>query len=417
MPAIENALEDLASGDARQAVEVLRSAGWTTSGGGDSLRAKLICMTASETYLHGFGNRAVDAVVQSARQYQFGNETRPPLRAMNAVTRLLATRLEFERGAPEVARLVELWNALIPLRDEQNSIRDGNRGTVNPGWSSNAKGEMIGEVSNDGLFAHSVGLGILFARKRGISSDELESFLPLAARLCRFYVPEIEATVDGMRLLRSRIDERVEPYNHVHPWAAACGLVGLLTEDHELVETGNAFMETFNACKRVDYETGLPFWSYRPPVVGEPPARGEQIWKAITTLSLPLTLNKIGVVSDRYIHETYARVFRKRIYTGEGRKDGRPTFQVFVGNQKRRPLERRRLPVARQPRVQHLGEWAVLGQFDSRIDDVLFDAVIRRPDLFPRGWTGHYRATVGLANIVARRPNIGQEYLVAQSVR
>lgn len=253
------------------------------------------------------------------------------------------------------------------------------------------------EPSNAGLFAHAISAPIWHARAVGQRETALDDLLELAGHQVRAFVPWIESE-GKVSFMRSRIDGRLEPFNHVASWAAAAFYIADLTGEHDLRDAASRLLDAFEACTSTDIDAGTAWWPYRPVTPEEPAVRGEPIWKATTSLLLPIAAATVGARTATHIAAVYPPMFLHRVCSGSY-PDGRPKFMQFIGNSKSRPLERRRLSEKRQHRVTSLAAFAVLGRFDARVDEHIVDAVLRRPDLFPDGWLGDLRTIASAAEI------------------
>lgn len=335
-----------------------------------------------ESYLDSQASRLAGSFINNPKG---GTPTRPPVWRIGFISRGYAALIRAAGYEEPPLRLLAAWDELAAQHNEVT------------GWPTQAPdGRIVSEPSNDGLAALAVAVVAAVMPKVDFST-----YLGLGRRACHRYLDWIEEE-NGHVFMRSRIDGRTEPYNHIHQWAAGALLVGRLCRDQELERAGWAFLRTFEALRTTDKISGTAAWAYRPPLGGEGEGRGEQIWKAISTLILPLVAADVDEEYKEHFRRTYVPTFLSRVYEGHDEM-GVPRFQMFIGNAKRRPLERERIRTeSRRHRVQTLAEWALLGRFDPQVDEVIVDAVEQRKDLFPHGWFGSWRSVLGLADLLSR---------------
>ena len=179
-------------------------------------------------------------------------------------------------------------------------------------------------------------------------------------------------------------ESRVEPLNHSHIVGRAYLLLHEITGDEHSLARATQLCNTFRAaCEELPDKAWA--WPYR-----YEPDRGvvelsEPIWKGATTLRLPKLAEEMQVVFTRGDMQCIARTFVNHVWLGDDR------FSKYVSDAGRKRPETLAEGVRRYEYRDNgygLLIWIFLDEYDSRIRNIVEDAVSYRPDLIARGWFG-----------------------------
>lgn len=190
---------------------------------------------------------------------------------------------------------------------------------------------------------------------------------------------------------RCPITGEIEPLNHTSPFGACLAYLYTISGDdtYRLIfrQMSNYFLSAI-----VKEDNGSYSWGYRPTPDNLTNHRPEQLWKAITTISLPLAGYECGIAFSQDHIEAIIKTFKQGIYISGNR------FNIFISPRTKRVLKREKIRTeSRRNRVQSLASWIRLSDYDPMIKDIIEKAVYGRHDLFPMGWFGMCTAVFGYA--------------------
>jgi hypothetical protein len=302
--------------------------------------------------------------------------------------------------------VANLLNNYFLCTDSKLGFIDKKRNIKVNGWGTWIDDGLIAEISNVGTILYPLSLLIQ------VSKDDLD-VQDLCIKLSVRSIPVIEEFVKEKKVINnhtfyvSPIDGKIEPWNHVHQFAAALLSIGDLHSIQKYITIGRDLLNTFMSLVVVE-ENETYSWAYRPILDLDKDienddkykknrlsrhCRPEQIWKGITTLKLPLIAYMTGNLSKNEILKM-SNIFTRNICLDKNNYE----FNTYISDRSIRILDRQNIrTVSRRRRVQALSHWMILSPFNLEIATIINNTIRIRKDLFPKGWFGHNRSLIGYA--------------------
>lgn len=290
---------------------------------------------------------------------------------------------------------VSVYDQLLKYRNSELGLVDEVRGRVIKSWSSNIlrtdvivgpKKVRTNEVTTSALMTYPAckfietvvndkGLQKKYGRKAKYYLHTVEEAVVEFRE--EFYL--VPGTDQGYYLMPYA--EEVEPLNHTHAMGATLAhlyaLTGKIPYRHMVEQMANFFFASITI-----EENGSYSWGYRPTPKNMKNHPAEPLWKARTTLMLPLAAYKYGIAFHEKDMIAFAKTFTKNIYVGNNQ------FNKNISRKNFRLLTPDILHKKEVNRPQTLAGWIFLDKFDVTIRGIIENAVAERLDLFPKGWFG-----------------------------
>lgn len=306
----------------------------------------------------------------------------------------LACLIGYEATGQE--RFLELmadsFERTLPLRDSELGRVDEVRGRAMHNWGTDKyalDGRYSAEITTAGRVTWPMARWIAIV---GAEPRLRERFGPRAAR----FLEEVRRTIDDYETEYSTVPgteqgyyqhmtrRNVEPLNHM-AWAGNCLLtLGQITGEEKYHRMASGIAAYFKASMWID-ERGCCVWTYMPQPDDRRHLEPEWVWKARTTIDLPLYFAEHGTVFTGQDLRMIARTFLTNVHRGDGRWSARITADFD-------DLESHRGGGG----LLRVTPWIRLDRFEPRVREVIEELVATRPDA--GGWLRNSHGIVAYAH-------------------
>ena len=295
-------------------------------------------------------------------------------------------------AATRQPRFLELfgstWAAILAQRDDALGLADGPQSRILPGWATQIEGVRENEITVAGLMTlpHCELLLLLehdpeAAGHAGITrGDAIET----AAEILWQYEDGYRTTDEGGYYVHP-VSGRVEALNHAHAFGAACVHLAAITGEARYREKAEALAAWFRASWTREPNGSLS-WPYEPTPDNRRDRPAEAIWKAGTTLELPVAAVRHGLLFSGEDMAALTRTLRSNILTRRG-------INEFITSRATKPLGGAR-GAGKSLAGAGLAIWFLMPDPDGSNRTALLERMRAQPELFPNEWFGGARALV-----------------------
>ena len=312
----------------------------------------------------------------------------------------LAATIAFERTGDERFALLVLdgFKEILKYRDSELGIVDETRNRSLAAWGEQrgSDGVWWNSVTATGMITYPVAK-LLYALDERPNS--VADAYPLEVR--KIFVTDIlKALKEFDSTFKSSgdlgwqvmsIDNKIEPLNHTHAFAASMFFIHKITNDQELHNQLTQLSAFFEHVTTIT-EQGTLIWPYGPNLDQKNTYQTdvENVWKSNITMLFPLEGSRNSEYFDPAWSHLFANTVKQTVLLNQQKLN--TWFSVS------KPRLFSSLDKSDQLEAASVCMFALLGDEDPEIVSLIEDAVAMREELFPGGWLENRVCAVGYAS-------------------